>query len=195
MAKSKGDETRVRFAIIKHLQSFWPGSSVFEESWGHGPIEDNVPGFKILKLISRTPDNPVIYVTDGCFTANPEQHIRQEFFVISPNEEPQHVETLTMLANFHADKRFRLDVGSVVNIGSPWISGSHCDHLLISLPYPYGPKLEWLELAEICIRFLWAMPITTREAAFAELNGYGALEEKFDQVKVDYQDPFRLSVV
>jgi hypothetical protein len=100
-----------------------------------------------------------------------------------------------MLANFHADERYRLDVGSVVNIGDPWMPGSQCDHLLVSVPYPYGPKLEWMKFPDICVRFLWALPITPREAAFAELNGCEALEQKFDAARVDYLNSFRSSIV
>ena len=125
----------------------------------------------------------------------PKEHMRHEFFLISMKEHVQNVETLTMLANFHADERYRLDVGSVVSIGSPWMPGSKCDHLLISVPYPYGPKLEWMRLPHVCVRFLWALPITSREAAFAELNGYEALEEKFDTAKLNYLDVSRASVV
>jgi hypothetical protein len=188
-------DNRVRSAILDHLHSFWPNSSISEEGWDEGPIRENVPGFRVLKLRSDTLKRPVIYVTEGCFISEPEAHIRHEFFVISPNEERQQVETLTMLANFHADERFRLDVGSVVNIGESWVPGSTCNHLLISVPYPYGPKLEWLRLPDICVRFLWALPVTAREAAFAELNGFEALEQKFDAVRVDYLNPFRTSVI
>jgi hypothetical protein len=114
---------------------------------------------------------------------------------MSPKEERQHVETLTMLANFHADERYRLDVGSIVSIGNPWMHGSKCDHLLVSVPYPYGPKLEWLKLPHVCVRFLWALPITQREAAYADLNGHEALEQEFDAAKLDYLNPLRSSVV
>src|SRR5437763_16773349 len=100
-----------------------------------------------------------------------------------------------MLATFHADKRLRLDLGSIVSIGDPWMPGSICDHLLISIPYPYGPKLEWLRLPEICVRFLWVLPITSREAAFVELNGLEPLEQKFDAATLDYLNPFRASVI
>lgn len=72
---------------------------------------------------------------------------------------------------------------------------SECSYLLISLPYPYGPKLEWLDLAGTCVRFLWALPITPREAAYAELNGHDALEQKFDEAKLDYLNPTRSSVL
>lgn len=100
-----------------------------------------------------------------------------------------------MLANFHADQRYRLDLGKVVGIGDPWMEGSACDHLLVSLPYPYGPKLEWLRLPDTCIRFLWLMPVTAREGAFAELNGAEELEKKFDTAKPDYINPKRASVI
>jgi suppressor of fused protein SUFU len=195
MTQNEIDEVKVRTAITEHVKHFWPNSLLAEERWGHGPILESVPNLTILKLLSHTADRPVVYVTNGCFASDDGEHIRHEFFIISPREERQHVETLTMLANFHADKRYKLDLGSLINIGDPLVPGSTCDHLLISLPYPYGPKLEWLELPEVCVRFLWALPITAREAAFVELNGAESLEKKFDEARVNYQDPFRSSVV
>ncbi len=195
MNQAHTTDLNVRSAIIEHVKKFWPNSTVQEEQWPEGPIQENVPGFQVLRVASKTPRRPLIYMTNGCFVVQPTQHVKHEFFLISPVEEHQHVETLTMLANFHADERFRLDVGSVVNIGDPWMPGSQCDHLLISIPYPYGPKLEWLNLPDTCVRFLWALPITPREAAFLELNGLEALEQRFDTAKVDYLNPSRSSVV
>ncbi len=189
------NDNRIRSAIREHLHEFWPNSSISEENWDKGPIRENVPGLRVLKLNSETPQRPVIYVTEGCFASEPREHIRHEFFLISPCEERQHVETLSMLANFHADELLRPDVGSVISIGDPWMPGSTCDHLLISIPYAYGPKLEWLQLPDICLRFLWALPITSREAAFVELNGLESLEQKFDETTLDYLNPLRTSVV
>lgn len=188
-------ESDIRSAVLDHVGHFWPNSTVLEEQWEEGPIEDNLPGFRVLRVKSSTPGRPVIYVTNGCFMAEPAQHTRHEFFLISPKEKSQNVETLTMLANFHADERYRLDVGSVVDIGDPWMPGSICNHLLVSVPYPYGPKLEWLKLSDVCVRFLWALPITAREVAFMELNGLEALEQKFDSAKLDYLNPLRPSIV
>lgn len=189
-------DSYVRSAVLEHVQESWPNSTIIEEQkWEKGAIQENVPGFQVLKIKSRIAGRPVIYVTNGCFTAEPTQHIKHEFFLISPREERQHVETLTMLANFHADERYRLDTGSIVSIGDAWLPGSRCDHLLISVPYPYGPKLEWLRLRNICVRFLWALPITSREAAFVELNGLEKLEQKFDALKIDYLDPSRSSII
>jgi hypothetical protein len=185
----------IRSAIRGHVRTFWSNSRIVEEQWEEGPIQENVPGFQILKVLPTVAGRPIVYLTDGCFVVDPTRHIKCEFFLISPTEESQHAETLTMLANFHADARYRLDVGSVVNIGQPWMPGSQCDHFLISIPYPYGPKLEWLRLSDICVRFLWALPVTPREAAFVELNGLEALEQRFDEVTLDYMNPVRTSVI
>jgi hypothetical protein len=186
---------RLRRAVYDHATGFWANSVVSEEKWDEGPIEENVPGFKVLKLKSNEKGRPVAYVTCGCFSVEAPDHIRHEFFLISPKVDNQHVETLTMLANFHADKKYRLDVGSIVSIGAPWMEGSKCNHLLISIPYPYGPKLEWLKTDTACIRFLWALPITEREAGFAELHGFSALEERFDSARLNYLDIFRPSAI
>jgi hypothetical protein len=184
----------IQKAIRDHVQKFW-GSTLTEHRWHSRPVADYVPGLKILEVRSKTPSRPVVYVTEGCFVANSTQHIRHELFLLAQNAAPRHVETLTMLANFHGDPRLRLDVGSIVNIGAPWADKSVCEHLLISLPYSYGPKLEWLRLQDMCVRFLWCLPISAREAGFAELKGYQALEERFESQKLNYLDPCRPSVV
>jgi hypothetical protein len=195
MNQSTLTDSDIRSAIRKHLGGFWPNSQILEEQWEAGPIQENVPGFQVLNVIPTEARRPIVYVTDGCFIVDAAGHIKREFLLISPTAEIQHAETLTMLANFHADAGHRLEVGSIVNIGQPWMPGSQCDHLLISRPYPYGPKLEWLRLADICVRLLWALPVTPREAAFMELNGLEALEQRFDAVKPDYMNPSRTSVV
>ena len=194
--KNRSDLLRLR--VREHVKSFWPASAVMEHIQSAGPINDSLPGFMIITAMPANHKEPSIYVTNGCFAVETGLHIRHEFFLLSPRPEVSHIHTLTMLANFHADERYRLDVGKVVAIGDPWLAGSTCDHVLVSLPYPYaarGQELEWLRLEDVCVRFLWLMPITAREAAFAELHGTEALEQKFDQQKPDYLDPFRTSVI
>ena len=99
-----------------------------------------------------------------------------------------------MLSHYH---RFEspLDLGHIVNIGQPWVEGSGCDRLLMSLPYPFGPTLEWLRSEALTVQLLWALPITPAEAAFAEQNGVEELEQRFDAAKVHYWDPLRHSAV
>jgi len=184
-----------RCALLDHVQAAWPASAIVAEQWEHGPIRVNVPGFEVIRVMPADTAQSIAYVTSGCFTIEATEHLRHEFFLLAPTEDRRHVEILAMLANFHADRRYRLDLGSVVAIGEPWLPRSTCDHLLICLPYTHGPKFEWLRLPGCCVRFLWALPITTDEASFGKENGLEALEQKFEALQFDYWNPYRTSVV
>lgn len=180
--------------VEKHLVEFWKGRTVKRERVKKGPVGKNIPGFCVLRF-SPTPEKTYwVYCTLGCFQVD-SGHERHEFFLLSTEESSRHVLTLSMLANFHADPRYHLGPGSIVEVGDPWIPESSCDHLLISLPYTFGPKLEWLQLPDFCVRILWALPITRREAEFARRESIEALEQRFDEVVLPYLDPMRDSVV
>jgi hypothetical protein len=118
-----------------------------------------------------------------------------EFFILSPEETPRHVETLAMLAHMHADEKYRKKLGDVVKIGWPWLENGRCDRFLVSLPYPYGPSLEWCILAERHIRFLWLLPIHESEEAYLRTHGQEALERLFDENKINSVQRDRPSVV
>lgn len=52
-------------------------------------------------------------------------------------------------------------------IGEPWVPGSPCDHLLISLAYFHGPDLEHCPLPEGHARMLWTLPVTSPRSSSA----------------------------
>jgi hypothetical protein len=134
-----------------------------------------------------------VYCTAGTGVAEKDAQ-QYEFALFSPSANERHVETLTMLSHYH---RFEssLGLGDIVNIGHPWVEGSRCDRLLMSLPYPFGPKLEWLKNDTVTIQFLWTLPITRQEARFVRGNGVEELERRFDSAKLKYWDARRKSVV
>jgi hypothetical protein len=114
---------------------------------------------------------------------------------LSPTEGPRHVELLAMVADLHADACYRLEVGSAVNIGRPWMDGSGADHLLVSFPCPYGPALETCELGERHVRFLWLAMITAVEAGLVRSQGMDALESMLEKSNADVVSPKRRSLV
>ncbi len=83
----------------------------------------------------------------------------------APEASDRHVQTLAMVYFYHASGgSFALDHGHTVPVGRPWVPGSACDHLLVSLPYPWGPSLEDCPLPDGGhIRALWLLPITKAE--------------------------------
>jgi hypothetical protein len=75
------------------------------------------------------------------------------------------------------------------------LEDSTCDHLLISLPYTLGPKLEICQINDDVIHIYWALPITKKEREYKTKNGLGALETKLEEKGVAYWQLDRPSVV
>jgi hypothetical protein len=75
------------------------------------------------------------------------------------------------------------------------MDNSSSDHLLVSLPYPFGPELEVCAFDRGIVRFLWLVPITAAEASYARARGYKSLEDRFEEARVDTLDVNRPSVV
>lgn len=177
-----------------HLDAFWRDRPHEEFVWTLGPIGQSLPRFRVRRVAPAQRRDPWVYVTVGAWEATANEAHGTEFFLLSPTEDPRHVELLAMVANLHADARYRLKVGSTVNIGRSWLDGSAADHLLVSLPYPYGPALERCELRERHVRFLWLVPITAAEANLVQSQGLEVLESLLEQSNVDVISPKRRSL-
>lgn len=178
-----------------HIETFWSGfrKDIFE--WTIGPIRDSLPGFRVIRITPTRQGLPWVYLSMGAHRIDPHSSTHLEFFIIAPQEDPIHIESLAMVSHFHADPKHRLRIGSVMQIGRSWIEGSTCSHFLVSVPYPFGPELEYCETKKGLIRVLWLLPITAAEAEFAKIHGVEQLEKRFDQVAIDYDDPLRPSVI
>jgi hypothetical protein len=180
--------------IRAHLDRFWPGHPHEEFVWTLGPIGMTLPRFTVRRIAPVEPSHPWVYATVGAWEAGSGEPHGTEFFLLSSIEDSRHVELLAMVANLQADDRYRLMVGSTVNIGRPWADGSAADRLLVSLPYPYGPEFEHLDLGDRHIRFLWLVPINKAEADLARTQGLDALEQRLEGSNVDVIAPTRASV-
>lgn len=177
-----------------HLDRLWPDRLHEEFGWTLGPIGESLPRLRVRRIAPAERRDPWVYVTVGAWEATSDDAHGIEFVLSSSIENPLHVELLAMVANLHADARYRLKVGSTINIGRPWMDGSTADHLLVSLPYPFGPTLERCELGERHLRFLWLVPITAREATLVHSQGLEALERLLEQSNLDVISPTRRSL-
>ncbi|MFB8235046.1 suppressor of fused domain protein [Kitasatospora purpeofusca] len=155
-------------ALERHVRSFWDGHIVEGDTWENGPILERIPNFSTYRVLPRQAGEAWVYVTTGCSLLKPNRGI--EFFVMAPFADDFHPETLAMVSHYHSFAAHQLDVGSVINIGRPWVRNSRMDHLLVSLPYPYGPDLEWAPPEAGEARFLWLLPIHQSEAEFIKQN-------------------------
>jgi Suppressor of fused protein (SUFU) len=181
--------------VKRHLDAFWPGQDKDCFTWKLGPIKEVLPLFTVCRIRPRSVRDPWVYVTVGACDVDAGEEPRMEFFLLAPDDNARHIETLAMVAHFHATTRNKLDVGRIIVCGRGWLEGSPSDHLLVSLPYPFGPTLEWCkEWVDKDIRFLWLVPITPSEAAFAMEKGVESLERRFDENTINAVDPMRKPV-
>ncbi|WP_393916404.1 suppressor of fused domain protein [Halostreptopolyspora alba] len=108
-----------------------------------------------------------------------------EFFLLSPYESRVHAETLAVVSHFNSERKGELDVGSTLNMGRPWMSGSQMDHLLVSLPYPYGPDLENAYVGGRRVRFLWLLPVYGKEVDLIKNHSLEEFESRMDECEPD----------
>jgi hypothetical protein len=136
------------------------------------------------------------YVTLGCWdAAHDERQLGSEFVLIAPEPSDRHARTLAMVAFYNAGPEHqRLEVGDTLSLGEPWAEAAAADHLLLSLPYPFGATFEWCHWRDGSARLVWLLPITEREHEFKRERGLDALEQRFDEVRLEYWSPSRASV-
>lgn len=175
-------------SVRLHLESFWPDRKIKAMTWNSGRILEEMPDFRIFCVEPPEHENfPWVYVSSGMG-----EMINQEFFIISPYETPEHVEALAMLASVCFNYGgAHLNLGNVVEIGRPWLENSNLENFLISLPYPYGKKLEYMDN----VRFMWLLPITNEEKDFLKDHSAEELEALFDREEIDYLAQSRRSAV
>jgi hypothetical protein len=161
-----------------------------------GPVTQRLPGFRVMVIEPGPTTEFWTYLTIGAHLV---RHADQanEFLLSAPAVHDAHVELLAMVAHYHASPRAedRLGVGHTVPIGRPWLPDSACDHLLVSLPYPFGRKLEQCEDVHGQIQILWLLPITRAERDFKIAHGLEALEQRFESGGLHYWDPRRASLI
>ncbi|WP_203931612.1 suppressor of fused domain protein [Virgisporangium ochraceum] len=189
------DLTPAAQAMLEHLHDRFPGQEIAVLPPAPGRIPELVPGLHILSLTLS--EGGHLYATAGLWDATQKDGHGLETVLHAPvADDVVHVETLTMVAYYHATGGdYTLDHGHTVPIGRPWVRGSSCDHLLLSLPYPWGPGLETCTVPGGHIRVLWLLPITAAEKRFRHTHDLETLEQRFEAAGIVPTDPHRRSVV
>lgn len=181
-------------AIESHVRSFFKDCPLDLFSWQLGGIQKSIPYFRVMRIKQG---KKWIYISNGASAQTKGGTYGCEFILVSPQEDPLLTELLAMVAHYQTAPEHRyIDVGSTIDIGRPWLENSTCSHLLGSLPYPFGPSLEWLCIkSEVHVRFVWLVPITANEALYVSEHGVEALEELFEKSGIKYLDISRQSVL
>ena len=176
--------------IRKHYSEFW--GEFTEHKFIRGPINELPVGFKILKFFPNNKRNMWTYAT--CGMSNNSDVNAIEIHMFSSVEHDFLIELLTIIAHYHVTGG-NLGMGHTINFGCPWYKESNLEYGLLSLPYLDGPVFENYNIESRIIQFLWLIPITENEKNYKKQEGLEASEQKFEEVKFNYLDPYRESVV
>ncbi|MBF9071366.1 suppressor of fused domain protein [Streptacidiphilus fuscans] len=181
--------------VESHVRDFFAGhGQVQAHDYDLGPgRREAVPGLRVIAASPGPRANAWTYVTAGCWSMVEKNGHGLEFALTAPAGDVSFVDLLAKIAYYHAGHH--LDLEHSMPIGEPWMPGSSCDHLLISLPYMHGPDLERCPLPNGHARILWALPVTAAEIAYRREHGHEALEQLFDEHEIEPTDPKRASVV
>jgi hypothetical protein len=180
-------------ALDHHVSAFWPNNTQEAFTWDKGPISDRIPGFHVRRVTPNAATEPWVYVSIGASTVV--NKYGNEYFILSPIESARHIETLAMVAHFQSFEAHTAGVGDTLNIGHPWLHDSPFDHLVVTMPYPYGPNLEIAPKSANDARFLWLVPISAAEAEFIRNSGFDRFEDLIEESEVDVIDPHRRDLV
>jgi hypothetical protein len=181
-------------AVESHVRAFFEGHSVEGVDYDLGPERRAVlPCLRVLVVGPGPRSDGWAYATAGCWAALEKGGHGLEFVMTAHVRDQRFIELMAMIASYHRGGH-QLDLEHSMPIGEPWVPGSTCDHLVISLPYLHGPDLEHCPVPGGHARILWTLPVTTAEIEFRRRHGHEALERLFDEAEIDPLDPFRASV-
>lgn len=174
-----------------HFSRFFGSVEIRELVW---PLTGAVATrFRVLEIPPTPKLDLWVYVSLGSWESTVPDQPRMEFALLTKERGDRPVETLHMVAFYHA--RQHLGLGHTMPIGEPWLPGATCDHYLVSIPYPLGPSFEVAEVGGTTVHVYWLLPITAEEKTFRHAQGLEALEQRFEQAGLEYWDLKRRSVV
>lgn len=193
--------------VRAHLARVFPKRAIAPASVPAGSVVENLPELVVFEVAppedasdGRTgslpvPRAPWLYVSAGASAEPMDDGFGIEFLLCAPAAEPLAAKLVAMVAQLHADPRYPMSLGQVIEIGHPWLPGASADHLIVALPGIFDPELEWVSDRERTIRFIWLVPITRREAEFARQRGLDALQSRLGAAQADVTRLVRDSAV
>ncbi len=152
-----------------------------------GPVHLLPTDFSVLEFSPTEIRKCWTYAT--CGMSSPMEETPIEFFILSPTQmRDQFLELLYAAAHYHINTA-AVNLWHTVNFGRPWFPGSKC-----SFGYVMGaggPPVEWAQIDDERIRFLWLIPITELERDYKAEHGHEAFEALLKERGIDFTDPSR----
>lgn len=176
--------------LLSHYRREWPSEPVI-----HGPPCGGRPFVCSPQIAEFRPSQQCPYWTYSTIgMTEPSASDLLEIYLQVQVPSALHVELLAVVAHYHQTGR-RLGLGHSVSFGRAFVPGSACASGYLSLPYAYGPSLEWARLSGREVRVLWLVPLHESERRCLVESGVDALESRLEASAFNYLDPMRPAVV
>ena len=179
-------------ALEEHVRRYFADRTIEVFTWPTGPIRQQNPHFRVLRVAPATSADVWTYVSVGGWAAT-QENFGLEFLICTAAAEDRAVELLAMTVFYN--RGGKLDIGHTMPIGEPWLPRSECDYLLVSLPYPFGADLQTCHVGDRHVEFLWLLPISEAERDLKASSGLEALESRFEEVGLKFWQIDRASVI
>jgi Suppressor of fused protein (SUFU) len=178
------------FSVINHIEQFFgcPGIITVPERQRFSALADD------LRIVELDRGSSFVYASAGVCTARNRARAAHEFVLQAPRADRLAREALVLACYWQLSTDEGAHVGDTLNVEAPWFTGSSMTRLLVSLPYPYGPPFEVVQLDGGDCSFRWLMPVHDAEAAAVKHRGLDAVEAEFERRQVAVDDPQRASV-
>jgi Suppressor of fused protein (SUFU) len=186
-------KAKIHQSIREHAQGYFVDATISEHQWRDRTIRRFFPQFRVLEISPGSVCNFWTFVSSGGHKTKHKNAGLTEFMIITEKPDLRQIQLLGMNAVYYKDHY--LEPGDSYAIGEPWVAGSRCDHILISLPYPYGQDWEICGLENGHLHIYWLLPITSEEHEYKVKNGAEALEELFERKGLEFWKTGRKSVV
>ena len=182
-----------RSTVENHVRRFFSGHHVDLLRWSVDPVKAVLPNLRVARIGPGSRTKLWTFASLGAWEAGADSSPKFEWMILGERDDPRLVEILVMVAFYGVSHS--LGIGHTFSVGEPWMPGSSCDHILISLPYPFGPTLEMCPIGPTsAVQFLWLLPITSPEMAFLRENGADAIEQletRLETRGAEYANPNR----
>lgn len=191
--EERDHERAVVDALRTHLEQWWGGCE--ESVWQRGPMRRDSPGFRVLRAKHKD-DGRWLYVSAGASVLRQVEGTGHELFVVSAIDSPGLIELVTMAAHYAIFGQHEgVHEGHTLNIGRPWLPGSHCDHLYLSAAYLLPIEFAVLKHDFGSAHLLWTVPITEAETHWRHEHGQEAFEQLMEDRELIPDDPWRAPLV
>jgi hypothetical protein len=181
-------------ALRGHIRRYFKGHRRYEYGCPDSATTELLPRFRVVRVAPGPKTQMTVYLSLGACEAPGGSQDGSEFLITTSQPEIDAVGILAVAARHHHARPIGL--GDTLPLGGELLWAPAPVHLLVTLPYPFGPELEVCCLGDGGhVRFRWLLPITDAEKRYLDEYGLEALEQAFETAKLNFLSPVRTSVV